>query len=216
MAASRNGLFGSGVIGVAVFPVEAVRIVSKVDSLGDANFDSGPAGLVSQSDHVDVVADPRSVEREGVVKGRILTFRPLSFFTLLSFGYLREVSVFVGKGVGNSLPALVGMVLDCAVGNSQLVSAPWPCLDVDSYNREEALICTPLKSCPPALVGKYICLGLEYSDWVWQRVREIYRVVGLSREANEKFMSLLTAIERAPTKRIWSPIPSWSTKVTWS
>lgn len=44
-------------------------------------------------------------------------------------------------------------------------------------------------------VGKYICSGLEYSDWVLQRVKEIYRVVGLSCEAYEHFMPLLTTIE---------------------
>jgi hypothetical protein len=48
----------------------------------------------------------------------------------------------------------------------------------------------------PIVFGKYICLGLEYSDWVLQRVMEIYRVVGLSCEGyEEQFMALLTAIE---------------------
>lgn len=74
--------------------------------------------LVSQTCHV--VADPRSVERELVVKGRILTSSPdlAPFSPCSSSGYLRELSVIVGKGVGNSLPVLVGMELGCTVGNS--------------------------------------------------------------------------------------------------
>lgn len=64
MVACRNGLFGSGVIGVDAFPVVVARVVSKVDSLGDAAFDLGLVGLVSQSSHVDFETDPRSAERE--------------------------------------------------------------------------------------------------------------------------------------------------------
>jgi hypothetical protein len=73
LVASKNGIFGSGVIGGDAFLVVAAHVVSKVDSLGDASFDSGPVGLVSQSSHVDVEADPRSAERDLVVKGGNLT-----------------------------------------------------------------------------------------------------------------------------------------------
>jgi len=46
-------------------------------------------------------------------------------------GNLRELSVIDDKGKGTALFALVGMELDSAEGNSQPVSDPMPCLDVD-------------------------------------------------------------------------------------
>lgn len=157
LVASKNGIFGSG----DAFLIVAANVVSKVDSLGDASFDSGPVGLVSQSSHVDVESDPRSAERELVVKGGNLTsssdlapYSPCS-----SSGYLREVGVIIDKGVGNSLPTLVGMELRCAVGNSQLFSSLWPRLDVDLFNMYEAMVCTPLKCCPLLCLGKIFAQG---------------------------------------------------------
>jgi hypothetical protein len=72
---------------------------------------------------------------------------------------LREVGVIIDKGVGNALPKLVGMELGSAVGNGQLVSALWPRLDVDLFNMYEALVCTPLKSCPQLCLGKIFAQG---------------------------------------------------------
>jgi hypothetical protein len=62
MVASRNGLFDRGVNGVVVVPVEAACVLSKVDSLGDADFDSGPIGFAIQSGLVDVGAISRFME----------------------------------------------------------------------------------------------------------------------------------------------------------
>jgi hypothetical protein len=57
-----------GVNGVIAVLVEAARVLSKADSLGDADFDSGPVGFASQSGLVDVGAVSRLIERESVVK----------------------------------------------------------------------------------------------------------------------------------------------------
>jgi len=40
-----------------------------------------------------------------------------NLFSGYSFGYLREANVIVGKAVGNTLSAMDGMELGCAVGN---------------------------------------------------------------------------------------------------
>jgi hypothetical protein len=75
------------------------------------------------------------------------------------------------------------------------VCNPTPSLDVDLYTREDALFCTSLSSCPHAMVEKTGCLGLEYSDFVLHRVKEIHLVVGISCEGfEEQFMALLIAI----------------------
>jgi hypothetical protein len=60
------------------------------------------------------------------------------------------------RGVRNTLPTLVGKELGCAKGNSQLVSTLRPCWDVDLCNKEKAMVCTPLKSCPLLCLGKII------------------------------------------------------------
>lgn len=83
MVASKNGLFDRGVNGVVAGLVEAACVLSKVDSLGDADFDSGPVGFVIQSSLVDVGAVSRLIERESVVKERILISSPdLALFHL--------------------------------------------------------------------------------------------------------------------------------------
>lgn len=101
MVASRNGLFDRGVNGGVVVPVEAARVLSKVDSLGDANFDSRPVGFAIQSGLVDVGAISRFVKKESVVKGGILisSLDLAPFSPCSSFGYLREANVIVCKGV---------------------------------------------------------------------------------------------------------------------
>jgi hypothetical protein len=67
---------------------------------------------------------------------------------------------------------LVGMKSGCEEENNQLVSESLPPLDVDLYNRADAVFCTPLSFfffffC----LWKTDCLGLEYSDWALQRVK---------------------------------------------
>jgi hypothetical protein len=59
-----------------------------------------------------------------------------------------EVNFNGDKGERIVLPYLVGMELGCADRNNQLVNGPLPHPDVDLYNKEEALLCTPLRSCP--------------------------------------------------------------------
>lgn len=53
-----------------------------------------------------------------------------------------------------------------ARGINQLVCEEPPRLEVNLYNREEAMFYIPLSSYPHVVGGNTDCLGLEYSDWV--------------------------------------------------
>jgi len=115
---------------------------------------------------------------------------------------LRELSVIDDKGKGTALFALVGIELDSAEGNSQLVSDPMPCLDVDLYSRKEAMLYTHPSTCPPTVFRKNICSGWEHSNWVLQRAKEIHHVLGISCEGyEEQFMAILTAIEASRSQK---------------
>jgi hypothetical protein len=58
---------------------------------------------------------------------------------------LKEVNVNGDKGGGGiALLNLVGMKSGCEEENNQLVSESLPPLDVDLYNRADAVFCTPL------------------------------------------------------------------------
>jgi hypothetical protein len=64
-----------------------------------------------------------------------------------------EANVIVDKGKGTALSALAGIDLGCDGGNRQLVYKPTLCRDVDLFSGEEASLCTPLSSYPPAVLG---------------------------------------------------------------
>lgn len=49
------------------------------------------------------------------------------------------------------------------------MSEPLPGLDMDTFDREAAMVCTPLRSCPCALFGKSDCSRSECSDWVFAK-----------------------------------------------
>lgn len=94
------------------------------------------------------------------------------------------------------------MELGSAKGNSEPVSDSMPCLDVDLYSRKEAMLCTPLSTCPPTMFGKTICLGWGYSYWVLQRPKEIHRVIGILCERyEEQLMAILIAIEESRSQK---------------
>jgi hypothetical protein len=57
---------------------------------------------------------------------------------------LKVVNVNGDKGGGIALLNLDGMKSGCEEENNQLVSESLPPLDVDLYNRADAVFCTPL------------------------------------------------------------------------
>jgi hypothetical protein len=141
------GLPSTGDIGIVPCYGRVPHFIRQIKGLGDVDFDSRLASLGPMG----VKLIPKPLEWAIVVKGGKHISLPeyTLYFSLIRGVCGRKLTLLIGGA--NELSALFGMELGCVEGNNQFDSKPLPCLDVEIYNREDAMICTTLNSCSPQL-----------------------------------------------------------------
>lgn len=93
--------------------------------------------------------------------------------------------------------------MGCDWGNRQLAFNPTLARGMKLSNGVVASLYTPLSSYQPVVLKIYGSSSFEYSEWVLQRVKEIYLVVGVSCVSfKEQFMAIMISIEASRSHKV--------------